>query len=125
VTTFYTYPEPRPFRAELEDRTICEDYEDAKRLWTYFVALRHLYVHSGGRPTSKWMADYKGVRDAVVSRLNSPGIGTMDVREIIEEEIEPRERVLLILPDGLVNIFRNFVVGVMEAVYVSGSPRTA
>lgn len=113
------------FKAELEARTICEDYEDAKRLWTYFVALRHLYVHSGGRPTSKWMTDYKGVRDAVVSRLESPDIGTMDVREIIEEEIEPRERVLLMLPDGLVNIFRNFVVGVMEAVYVSGLPRTA
>ena len=112
------------FKAELEDRTICEDYEDAKRLWNYFVALRHLYVHSGGRPTSKWMADYKGVRDAVISRLKSPDIGTMDVREIIEE-IKPRERVLLILPDGFVNIFRNFVVGVMEAVYVSGSPCTA
>ena len=47
----------------------------------------------------------------------------MDVREISTgRTIEPRERVLLMLPDGLVNIFRTFVVGVMEAVYVSGLP---
>ena len=112
------------FKAELGDRTICEDYEDAKRLWSYFVAMRHLYVHSGGRPTSKWLVDYEEVRDAVISRLKDPDIGTMDVRETIEA-IEPRERVLLMLPDGLVNIFRSFVVGVMEAVYVSVSTRTA
>ncbi len=112
------------FKIQLEDRTICEDYEDAKRLWSYFVALRHLYVHSGGRPTSKWLVDYEKARDAVISRLKYPGIGTMYVREMIEA-IEPRERVLLMLPDGLVNIFRNFVVGVMEAVYVSVSTRTA
>ncbi len=112
------------FKAQLEDRTICEDYEDAKRLWSYFVALRHLYVHSGGRPTSKWMIAYGEIRDAVISRLKDPDIGTMDVREMIEG-IEPGERVLLMLPDGLVNIFRNFVVGVMEAVYVSVSARTS
>lgn len=111
------------FKAQLQDRTICEDYEDAKRLWSYFVALRHLYVHSGGRPTPKWLVDYKQVRDAVISRLRDPGITTMDVRETIES-IEPRERVLLMLPDGLVNIFRNFVVGVMEAIYVSVSRST-
>ena len=110
------------FKAQLENRTICEDYEDAKRLWSYFVALRHLYVHSGGRPTSKWLGDYEEVRNAVISRLKDSEIGTMDVREMIEA-IEPRERVLLMMPDGLVNIFRNFVVGVMEAVYLSVSTR--
>ena len=113
------------FKAALEDRTICEDYEDAKRLWAYFVTLRHLYVHAGGRPTAKWMVDYNKAREAMVSRFKSLDIGTMHVRETIEEEIEARERVLLMLPDSLVNIFRNFVVGVMEAVYVSGSPRIA
>lgn len=108
------------FKAQLKDRTFCADYEDAKRLWTYFVALRHLYVHSGGRPTSKWLVDYEGVRDAVISRLKDPDIGTMAMRKMIEA-IEPRERVLLMLPDGLVNIFRNFVVGVMEAVYFTAA----
>ena len=112
------------FKVQLEDRTICKDYEDAKRLWSYFVALRHLYVHSGGRRTSKWLVDYEEVRDAVISRLKDPEIGTMDVRAMIEA-IEPCERVLLMMPDGLVNIFRNFVVGVMEAIYVSVSTRTA
>ncbi len=112
------------FKARLADRTVCADYEDAKSLWSYFVALRHLLVHSGGRPTSKWMADYGEARDAVSRRLRGPDIGRMDVREVIEK-VEPSERVLLMLPDGLVNIFRNFVVGVMEAYYVSLPARTA
>lgn len=113
----------KKFKAQLERRTICGDYEDAKRLWSYFVALRHLYVHSGGRPTAKWLIDYEKVQDSLLSRLNCPDIAVLNIREMIEE-IEPRKRILLMLPDGLVNLFRNFVVGVMEAVYTSVSKRT-
>lgn len=114
----------KQFKGQLGDRTICVDYEDAKRLWSYFVALRHLYVHSGGHPTSIWKGDYEKVRDAVIDRLKTPDILTMAVREMIEG-IKPCERELLMLPDGLVNIFRNFVVGVMEAIYFSVSAHTA
>lgn len=112
------------FKARLADRTICGDYEDAKSLWSYFVALRHLLVHSGGRPTSKWMSDYETARGMVSRRLRGPDIGRMEVREVIEK-VEPSERVLLMLPNGIVNIFRNFVVGVMEAYYVSMTIRKA
>lgn len=106
------------FQAKLVERTICKNYDDAKLMWKYFVRFRHLYVHSGGRPTIKWLGDYEQGRSALVHRLKGPDIAVENVREIIES-IQPRERVLLMLPDGIVNIFRNFVVAVMESIYLA------
>lgn len=110
------------FRKQVIERTICRNYKDAEVIWDYFVAIRHLFVHSAGRPTTKWIAEFPEIRDSLVRRLRHADIAVMDMRDMIEG-IVPEERRLLILPDDFLNFFRNFVVAVMEAVYVGTAPR--
>lgn len=110
------------FKRQIVDRTICRNYRDAEIAWDFFVAIRHLFVHSAGRPTANWLTSFLPVRDALRTRLRGADIAIMDVRDMIDS-ICPQERQLLLLPDDFVNFFRNFVVAVMEAVYLGMKPR--
>ncbi|WP_143075174.1 hypothetical protein [Sphingobium sp. AP50] len=108
----------RYFMIQISARTICMNFTDVEAMWRYFVAFRHLYVHSGGRPTPSWLPKFEKAQADLLKRLRKPDLASLGVAETLMSFV-PEERRLFMVPDTFANIFRNFVVAIMEALYLS------
>lgn len=107
------------FEATLKNRSVIWSFEDAVRLWNFFLKFRNLFVHSSGRATSKWLKNYCKTTSHITTKSGASEInmGSMLLSDFIEG-LDPTERDIFIFPDGLANIFRNFVVSIMETLYL-------
>jgi hypothetical protein len=106
------------FIMHISERTICVNFADVEAMWGYFVAFRHLYVHSGGRPTGNWLPKFERAKGNLLARLVKSNLASLAVADTLMS-FAPEERRLFMVPDTFVNIFRNFVVAIMEALYLS------
>jgi|GEM_PF-1795949 len=112
------------FRDRLAARSVIRNFTDADTIWKFFTDFRHLYIHSGGRATKKWLEKFQKNQDDLMNRLTkSPELARMFVADIIND-CQPKEGQLFVVTDKFSNVFRNFIVSIMESLYLTELKRT-
>lgn len=107
------------FRDRLAARSAIHNFADAETTWKFFTDFRHLYVHSGGRATANWLEKFQRNQDELMNRLTKgTDLAKMFVADVIDD-CQPKEGRLFIVTDKFTNIFRNFIVSIMEALYLT------
>jgi hypothetical protein len=115
-----TFPQ---FRDRLANRAMVQNFTDAEAIWKFFTECRHLYVHSGGRATEKWLKKFRQSQNDLMKQLTKEtDFAKMFVADIIEA-CQPRTSQLFVVTDKFTNVFRNFIVSIMEALYLTESRR--
>ncbi len=107
------------FRNVLAKRTLIQNFKDAEEVWKFFLDFRHLYVHGGGRVTEKWLGKFQTSMDGLMSRLTKDtDLAKMFLADVIES-CQPQDGQLFVVTDNFTNVFRNFIVSIMEALYLT------
>lgn len=108
------------FITYLSQRSPFKDFETLNTFWNFFTHIRHLYTHSGGMVTAKWAATYTSLK------LNLEGKVHLFDNLILKQRLyraidgfSPEIGQIFNANDHFSNIFRNFIVYIMEALYLS------
>ena len=105
------------FAELLSKRTCFDSIQDIDSMWKIFTHLRNLFAHSGGIVSQNWLDNYKskiGLYENIMLKVpiqyeieNTIGLELFEVGK------------LYYLTDDMLNFFRNFIVYVMECLYLS------
>lgn len=108
------------FLGHLTKRSPLSTHEELAVFWDFFTHFRHLYAHSGGYVTIKWLEQYKSKREKLINTVNNFDCaisGSLLTKSI--ENIEAFENKMFYIEDGFSNIFRNFIIYIMESLYLT------
>jgi len=106
------------FVEHLSTRSPIGKFEDIECFWDFFTHFRHLYVHSGGQVTTKWLDQFTSKKEkiiAVISKFECPISASLLIDSI--EKLELSQGKMFYINDSFSNIFRNLVILIMESLY--------
>ncbi len=103
----------------LAQRSPLGGFKDLKVFWNFFTHFRHLFFHAGGYVTLKWLQNFKTKKREIINIVNGFNC-EIAADEIIElfNELEIEEGKMFYVTDKFSNIFRNFIVRIMESLYL-------
>lgn len=108
------------FLIYLSQRSPIKDFETLKTFWNFFTHIRHLYTHSGGMVTTKWAATYINLKKNLEEKVHLFDNLFLKMRLYSAiDGFEPKIGQNFNANDHFSNIFRNFIVYIMEALYLS------
>ena len=104
----------------LSSRCPLKTFADINDCWVFFTHLRHAHIHSGGYATPKWIDQFKTKKENLLTSISNWGssISSIQIYKIIED-LEAQPGKLLYTDNQLSNIFRNFIVNIMESLYLT------
>ncbi|PMG96609.1 hypothetical protein BCU78_24885 [Vibrio lentus] len=104
----------------LSQRSPIKDFETLTTFWKFFTHIRHLYTHSGGMVTAKWIATYINLKTNLEDKVYL--FDDLFLKQRLNSAIdgfEPEVGQIFNANDHFSNIFRNLIVYIMEALYLS------
>jgi hypothetical protein len=107
------------FVEHLSTRSSLGKIEDVGCFWDFFTHFRHLYIHSGGYVTAKWLDQFTSKKEKiieVIAKFECP-ISAVNLIDVIEK-LELSEGKMFYINDSFSNIFRNLVILIMESLYL-------
>lgn len=107
------------FLEQLKIRSPLSNFEELECFWDFYTHFRHLYFHSGGYITKKWLANYKVKQEKLIKSIAGFNC-KMSALQLAEEfeELEVIENKMFYVTDKFANIFRNYIVRIMESMYI-------
>ena len=95
-------------------------FNELDAFWDYFTHFRHLFFHAGGYPTQQWLDKYGNKKHKLLQAIS--GFEDVISANFLGDAIEGHSPIvgdLFFIQDNFANLFRNYVVRVMEAVYLT------
>jgi hypothetical protein len=92
---------------------------DVECFWDFFTHFRHLYAHSGGYVTEKWMEQFIVKREKIIGTIANfeCSLSASNLIDVINE-LEVSEGKVFYIGDPFLNIFRNLIILLMESLYL-------
>lgn len=104
----------KKFLSEISERSLMENFDEISCLWNYFTNIRHLYVHSSGIVTEKWLQKIKSSYNKLEDLLERDIVWEIG-KELSLEKV--KVDTTFYIEDNLLNFFRNYIVAFMESLY--------
>lgn len=103
----------------LKSRSPIPTFNALNEFWLFFTLFRHLFFHSCGNITKKWLTQYSKRKDSLMTALNSSD-NIVEIGMIFDtiENLDLIEEQLFYAQDRFVNIFRNYIVRVVESIFI-------
>lgn len=105
------------FLEQIQKRSLLKTMDDIQNIWMYYTNIRHLYVHSAGIVTDKWKSNYKKLYGNLTSFIKNCNF--LDIEGAFKEPDQIKTSKMLYLENKAVNFFRNYIVAIMESLYLS------
>jgi hypothetical protein len=107
------------FEEHLSARSPFGKIEDVDCFWDFFTHFRHLFIHSGGYATQKWLDQLTQKKKNIINTIKSFEC-QMSAKLLIDsiEELELFNGKMFYIGDRFLNIFRNLIVLIMESMYL-------
>lgn len=107
------------FEEHLSARSPLGKIEDIECFWDFFTHFRHLFIHSGGYVTQKWLDQLTQKKNNIINTIENfecPISAYFLIDSI--NELELINGKMFYIGDRFSNIFRNLVVLIMESMYL-------